>query len=104
MTPAIFLTKIGHCVPSHKIDNSLFEELEIDTNAEWIADRVGILCRYSVLSAAQIKDLRHCRRALSEMSGEYDTIADLAEKAFSDLSKRFTRPEISHLICGHLGP
>ncbi len=38
----LYLHGLGHYHPNNIIDNSFLESLNINTNNEWILDRVGI--------------------------------------------------------------
>ncbi len=52
----IFIHGIGHFHPENVIDNAFLEGLNIETNNEWIMERVGILARRTVLDLGYIRD------------------------------------------------
>lgn len=67
MKNKVFLTGIGHASAENKIDNSFFEDLDIETSAQWIEDKTGIQSRYSVLSKEQIAALRHKQTSFTQL-------------------------------------
>ena len=52
----LYLHGIGHYHPDNVIDNQFLEDLNIETNNEWIMDRVGIRERRTILDLDYIKD------------------------------------------------
>lgn len=54
----LFVTAMGHHVPSNVLDNAFFDSLDIGSDAQWIEDRVGIRERRSVLRPEEIRALR----------------------------------------------
>ncbi len=52
----IYIHGIGHFHPNNVIDNKFLENLSIETNNEWIIERVGIRERRTVLSLDYIKE------------------------------------------------
>ena len=72
------------------IDNSFFAELGMDTNAEWITERVGIRSRRSVLSREAITELMAGRTTLSELrrSGRLLSLAQMCEPAWRQATQR----------------
>ena len=51
----LYLHGMGHFHPNNVIDNSFLESLDIETNNEWIMQRVGIAQRRSALSLDYIR-------------------------------------------------
>lgn len=51
----VFIHSIGHFHPENIIDNQFLTELNIDTNNEWIIERVGIITRRTSLSLEYIR-------------------------------------------------
>jgi 3-oxoacyl-[acyl-carrier-protein] synthase-3 len=55
----IHLNGIGHFHPENEITNRFLEDLEIDTNDQWIIERVGIRSRRTVLPLDYIRETRN---------------------------------------------
>jgi 3-oxoacyl-[acyl-carrier-protein] synthase-3 len=55
----LYIHGSGHFHPDNIIDNAFFESLDIDTNDEWIVERVGIQQRRTVLSLDYIKETKN---------------------------------------------
>src|SRR4051812_3495343 len=55
----MYLHAVGHFHPSAVIDNAFLENLGIDTNDQWIMERVGIRSRHTVLPLDYIKTTRN---------------------------------------------
>lgn len=55
----MFLHSLGHFHPSNVIDNAFLEALGIDTNDQWIMERVGIRTRHTVLPLDYIRTTRN---------------------------------------------
>ncbi len=55
----LYIHGVGHFHPENKLDNAFFESLEIDTNDNWIVERVGIHERRTVLSLNYIKQTKN---------------------------------------------
>ena len=55
---SVIITGMGHEYPQFELDNQFFENLEIETSAQWIEERTGIKKRQSVLSPQTIQGLR----------------------------------------------
>lgn len=52
----LYIHGIGHYHPPNIIDNQFLEDLDIDTNDQWIMERVGIRERRTALSLDYIKE------------------------------------------------
>lgn len=52
----IFIHGVGHFHPNNIIDNQFLTDLNIETNDQWIMERVGIIKRHTVLSLDYIKN------------------------------------------------
>jgi 3-oxoacyl-[acyl-carrier-protein] synthase-3 len=63
----MYLHAVGHFFPENVITNAFLESLDIGTDDAWIADRVGIRTRHTVLPLDYIKTTRNRepREALS---------------------------------------
>jgi 3-oxoacyl-[acyl-carrier-protein] synthase-3 len=55
----LYLHALGHFHPDNVIDNRFLEELDIETNDEWIVERVGIRERRTVLPLDYIRRTRN---------------------------------------------
>ena len=86
----IVISSIGHAVPEHKIPNAFFTQLDIESEAQWIEERTGILSRYSVLDPETIMQLRHGNLdpLLLHREKRYASIADLAELCWAEAQKK----------------
>lgn len=106
MQQSIAITAMGHMHPAFKIDNKLFEALEIDALAGWVEERTGIKSRYSVLSEPQILDLRWKRTDINSLrqSGQLTMISTMAKDAWDTLSKRAPGLNPELVICGSSVP
>ncbi len=51
----LYIHGVGHFHPENIIDNQFLEELNIETNDQWITERVGIKARRTVLDLDYIK-------------------------------------------------
>lgn len=100
----IVITGMGHYVPPHRIPNSFFDSLGIDSSGEWIADRTGIEARFSVLTEADIRNLRNRITTVALMSkeGRLMTLAEMGKKAWESALEGYHadtfNPELA--ICG----
>ncbi len=90
LSKPITITALGHYHPEQIIPNSLFEELDIGSSADWVAERTGILERRSCLTMDQIRDLRYGRTDAATLRDDPQTpkLADLSQKAWDYLSTR----------------
>jgi 3-oxoacyl-[acyl-carrier-protein] synthase III len=55
----MYLHAVGHFHPETVIDNAFLENLGIDTNDQWIMERVGIRTRHTVLPLDYIRTTRN---------------------------------------------
>ena len=98
------ITAMGHYFPPHVIDNTFFEQLDIDSSSEWIETRTGIKSRRTVLSPTQIHQLCANQLTLAEIRQQrfkWD-IASFAQRAFACLRqrKRLQKKGDWLIICG----
>jgi 3-oxoacyl-[acyl-carrier-protein] synthase-3 len=75
-----FLHGIGHFHPDSVIDNAFLEALDIGVDRRWIADRVGIEQRRSVLPLDYIRSTRNRDPRATAECAEYSNI-DLSVRA-----------------------
>lgn len=59
----LFIHGIGHFHPNNVIDNQFLTDLNIDTNNQWIIDRVGIKERRTILDLDYIKNTYNKNRS-----------------------------------------
>src|SRR6185369_2080542 len=55
----LYLHSIGHYHPENVLDNQFLESLDIGVDSSWIADRVGIERRHTVLPLDYIRETRN---------------------------------------------
>lgn len=101
----VILRALGHYHPEHAIENSFFDQLEIDSDALWVVDRTGIKSRRSVLSKDDILALRYRRADLAQLraQGKVMTIGEMGEKSWHVLEQRYhgdAKAGLDTLICG----
>ena len=97
-----YITCTGDYHPPTVLDNSFFDQLDIDSSAQWVEDRTGIKSRRSVLSPEDIVRLKTKEVSLEQLREEnrVPTIADIAEKAWQRLTTRNQPKNIDLVICG----
>lgn len=67
----IFIHGAGHFHPENVLDNAFFESLNIETNEQWILERVGIKTRRTVLDLDYIRQTHNKDRRLAEQNTKY---------------------------------
>jgi 3-oxoacyl-[acyl-carrier-protein] synthase-3 len=89
---------LGHNFPETVIGNAFFDQLAIDSAADWILDRIGIRQRCSVLSEEDILALRTGQLTRDDLvkAGRIQTLGSLAEPAWNLLKER--AKELGHQI------
>ena len=55
----MFIHALGHFHPANVIDNAFLQSLQIDTNEQWIMERVGIRTRHTVLPLDYIRQTKN---------------------------------------------
>jgi 3-oxoacyl-[acyl-carrier-protein] synthase-3 len=55
----LYLHSIGHFHPQNVLTNEFLESLDIDTNDQWIVERVGIRARHTVLPLDYIRQTKN---------------------------------------------
>lgn len=100
-----FLHGIGHFHPSSVIDNAFLEELDIGADRGWIADRVGIEERRSVLPLDYIRLTRNRDPRSSAECAEYSNIDLSVRAARCALDRAHLEPSaIGMVIAGGCSP
>ena len=83
--PRVVMTGCGHWFPENILDNQFFDYLNIESDANWIEERTGILERRSILTRAELTDLRHGRRTRKDLldSGRIISFAEMSRKPWA---------------------
>ena len=76
----LYIHGVGHFHPENRLDNAFFEALQIETNDQWIVERVGIHQRRTVLDLDYIKQTHNLDRAQADANSQY-TIGQTAVPA-----------------------
>lgn len=76
----LYLHGAGHFHPENILDNAFFENLGIETNEQWILERVGIQQRRTVLDLDYIKQTHNKDHSQAEQHVQY-TLAQTAVPA-----------------------
>lgn len=101
----LYLCSMGHFHPDTVIDNAFLESLQIETNEEWILERVGIHERRSVLPRDYIlqtknQDLREAQKVAKYTASEMGAKAAQLALKRANLSPK----EIGLVISGSCLP
>lgn len=101
----LYIHGMGHFHPDNVIDNAFLEDLGIETNNEWIVDRVGIHTRRTVLDLDYIK--RTLNRDVNQASqhsqfSQAQTAKIAAEKALAQAG--IDKSQIGLVIAGGCAP
>jgi len=76
----LYLHGLGHFHPENVIDNSFLESLGIETDEQWIMDRVGIRTRRTILPLDYIRETKNIKPEMAKDAAVY-TNAQTAAKA-----------------------
>lgn len=97
----IYIHGIGHFHPENVIDNQFLEDLKIDTNNEWIMDRVGIAERRTLLPLSYIKETYNKNPLLAEVHAQYSNAETAVKAAEMALARANLSPkDIGMVIAG----
>jgi len=101
----LYIHGAGHFHPENILDNTFFEELEIETNEQWIVERVGIHQRRTVLNLDYIKQTYNRDRSLSTANVDY-TVAQSAVPAVEMALDRagITKDDIGMVLASTCSP
>ncbi len=101
----IYIHGIGHFHPENMIDNKFFENLDIDTNNDWIMERVGISKRRTVLPLDYIRHTKNLNPLAAQEASLY-TNAQTGAKAATHALKRagLKKEDIGMVISGSCTP
>ncbi len=97
----VVIRGMGHAHPSHKIGNTFFEKLDIESSSAWVEERTGITNRYSVLSEETLEAISRGETDAQTLlkSGSVPTMASLAEKPWQQALKRANENTKSDFKC-----
>lgn len=101
-----YLVGIGHYHPPTVLDNNFFDQLDIESSAQWIQERTGIKTRRSVLSPEDIIRLKTKEASLEQLreEGRVPSIADISERAWNHLQTRVSNINPELVLCGSSVP
>jgi len=101
----LYLHGVGHFHPENVIDNAFLEALEIDTNDQWILERVGIRSRRTVLALDYIQRTRNSDPRAATEASQYSNAQTGAKAATLALERAGLQPEdIGMVISGSCSP
>jgi len=101
----LYLHGVGHFHPENVIDNAFLEALEIDTNDQWILERVGIRSRRTVLTLDYIEQTRNSDPRAAAEASQYTNAQTGARAASMALERAGLHPEdIGMVISGSCSP
>ncbi len=101
----LYIHGAGHFHPENILDNAFFEELEIETNEQWIVERVGIHQRRTVLNLDYIKQTKNSDRQLTTENVDY-TVAQSAVPAVEMALERagITKEQVGMVLASTCSP
>ncbi len=101
----IYLHGIGHFHPENIISNSFLEDLDIDTNEEWIMERVGIENRRTVLPLDYIKSTKNQKPEEALEAALYTNVQTAVLAANQAIEKsKIKKSDIGMIISGGCTP
>jgi 3-oxoacyl-[acyl-carrier-protein] synthase-3 len=101
----LFIHGIGHFHPENVIDNAFLDSLNIQSDTEWILERVGIHQRRTVLPLDYIRNTRNIRPADSQAVSLYSNAQTGAKAAELALQRAGIQPsDIGMVISGGCSP
>ena len=101
----LYLHGIGHYHPDNVIDNQFLEDLNIETNNEWIMDRVGIRERRTILDLDYIKDTYNKNSNQAKQHMQFTSTQTGAKAAAMALERAKLSPaDIGMVIAGGCAP
>jgi 3-oxoacyl-[acyl-carrier-protein] synthase III len=101
----LYIHGIGHCHPDNIICNQFLESLNIDTNNQWIVDRVGINERRTVLPLDYIRSTYNKTPSEGLRQVKYTTAQAGAKAARMALERAgLTTKDIGMIIGGSSSP
>mgnify|MGYP001161526986 CR=1 FL=1 len=101
----MYLNALGHFHPKNVIDNAFLASLGIDTNDQWITERVGIRTRHTVLPLSYIRDTKNANPREAIEAAELSNAETGAEAAKMALERAGLQPkDIGMVVCGGCSP
>jgi 3-oxoacyl-[acyl-carrier-protein] synthase-3 len=95
----------GHFHPENEIDNAFLESLDIGTNGAWIASRVGIVNRRTVLPLSYIRETKNRDIRAAEEASLYTNAQTGARAARMAIERAGIRPsDIGLVVAGGCSP
>lgn len=99
------LHSFGHFHPPNIIDNAFLESLQIDTNEQWIMDRVGIRTRHTVLPLDYLRETRNRDVRAALEAAEYSNAETGRRAALMALERAgLAASDIGMVIAGGCSP
>ena len=83
----MYLNALGHFHPQNVITNEFLTSLGIDTNDQWIVERVGIRTRHTVLPLSYIRETKNKNPAAAIEAAEMSNAETGAEAARMALAR-----------------
>ncbi|MFT5695063.1 MAG: 3-oxoacyl-[acyl-carrier-protein] synthase-3 [Myxococcota bacterium] len=101
----LYLHGLGHFHPENEITNAFLESLDIETNEDWIMDRVGIRSRRTTLPLDYIKETKNKDPRVGIEAADYSN-AELGSRAGAMALERagVSADQIGLVIAGGCAP
>jgi 3-oxoacyl-[acyl-carrier-protein] synthase-3 len=101
----MYLNALGHFHPQNVITNEFLTSLGIETNDQWIVERVGIRTRHTVLPLDYIRQTKNQNPAAAIEAAELSNAETGAEAARMALKRAgLTEKDIGMVVCGGCSP
>ena len=101
----LYLHGLGHFHPENVIDNKFLENLDIDTDNEWIVERVGIKTRRTVLNLDYIKETHNLEPRAAHEASVYTNGQTSAYAAKLAMKRAKIKPsDVGLVIAGGCSP
>jgi 3-oxoacyl-[acyl-carrier-protein] synthase III len=101
----MYLHALGHFHPQNVITNEFLASLGIETNDQWIVERVGIRTRHTVLPLSYIRETKNKSPAAALEAAELSNAETGAEAAKVALQRAgLTAKDIGMVVCGGCSP
>lgn len=101
----MYLHALGHFHPENVIDNAFLENLGIDTNDQWILERVGIRTRHTVLPLDYIRSTRNADTRAGQAAALYSNVETGKRAGLMAIERAGLKPgDIGMVIAGGCAP
>jgi len=105
MVEPLYIHGLGHFHPENVIDNRFLVELDIDTNDEWITERVGIRERRTVLPLDYIKQTKNADVRAGQEAALYSNVDTGRRAALVALDRAgISASDVGMVVCGGCSP